>query len=178
MAAHADLLTVLHAAARAGFYLLSGVTLVAALGVVLTRNLFHSALCLAGTLLGVAGLYLCLGAEFLTVVQILVYVGAILTLLVFGVMLTARIADPTVPALIRTAWAAALVALGTGWVLVSALARTSALPTRPTTVVPLAELGRGLVTWYVLPFEVLSLILMSALVGAIVIARPREEDRP
>jgi len=168
------LLTQLRHIAHASFYLLGGMTLAAALGMVLTRNLFHSALCLGVALLGVAGLYLYLGAEFLAVVQVLIYVGAILTLLVFGVMLTARMADPTVPPLNRQAWAAALVALGIGWALVTALARTPALGQAPATVVPLTELGAGLVTTYVLPFEVLSLILVSALVGAIVIARKPE----
>lgn len=168
------LLTSLHRAAQASFYLLGGLTLAGALGVVLTRNLFRSALCLAVALLGVAGLYLYLAAEFLAVVQVLIYVGAILILLVFGVMLTARIADPAVPALNRYAWLAVVVALGIGVVLLTALRRTPMLPARPVTVVPLAELGRGLVTTYVLPFEVLSLILVAALVGAIVIAKRPE----
>ena len=166
------LLTLLQWLARASFYCLGGVTLVAALGVTLTRNLFHSALCLAVTLLGVAGLYLYLGAEFLAMVQILIYVGAILILLVFGVMLTARIADPAIPQLNRQAAVAALVAVGTAWVLTLALRRAAALPTGPVAAVPLADLGRGLVTTYVLPFEVVSLILVGALAGAIVIARP------
>ena len=168
----ADLLTCLHRVASASFYLLGGLTLLGALGVVLTRNLFHSALCLAVTLLGVAGLYLYLGAEFLAVAQVLIYVGAILILLIFGVMLTARIADPTVPARNRQSLLATLVAIGLGGLLIAAIRHTPGLATRPTTVVPLATLGRQLVTTYVLPFEILSLILLAALVGAIVIARP------
>lgn len=159
--------------AASGFYLLGGLTLAGALGVVLTRNLLHSAFLLAATLLGVAGLYLCLAAEFLAVVQILIYVGAILILLLFGVMLTARIADPAIPALNRQRGPAALAALGVGGLLWLTLARTPPLPTRAVTAVPLAELGRGLVTTYLLPFEALSLILVGALVGAIVIARAR-----
>lgn len=142
---------------------------------VLARNLFRSALCLAVALLGVAILYLYLAAEFLAVVQVLIYVGAILLLLVFGVMLTARIADPTMRALNRLTYLAAPLALGTGWVLWTAVRRTGELPSQPQTLVPLADLGRHLVTTYVLPFEVLSLILIGALVGAIVIAKsPRE----
>lgn len=167
------LLTLLHGFARAAFYLLGGIVLVGALGVVLTRNLFYSALCLGVTLLGVAGLYLYLAAEFLAVVQLLIYVGAILILLVFGVMLTARIADPTIPALNRQVGLAALVAVGTAGLLGVALRRTAAWAAGPTTVVPLSDLGRALVTTYVLPFEVLSLVLVAALVGAVVIARPR-----
>ena len=170
------LLTVLSPMARAAFYLLAAVTLAGALGVTLTRNLFHSALWLAVTLLGVAGLYLYLGAEFLAVVQVLIYVGAILVLLLFRVMLTARIADPAVPALNRHALLAALVALGTGWALRLAVRQAAALPAGPVAPVPLETLGRGLVTTYVLPFEVLSLILIGALVGPVVIARPERRS--
>ncbi|MBI4228014.1 MAG: NADH-quinone oxidoreductase subunit J [Candidatus Omnitrophica bacterium] len=169
---HAGFLTFAHALSTVGFYLLAGVTWCAALQVTLTRNLFHSALWLAVTLLGVAGLYLYLGAEFLAVVQVLIYVGAILVLLIFGVMLTARIADPAVPALNRQALLAALAALGVGWALRLAVRQASALPAGPVAAVPLATLGHGLVTTYLLPFEVLSLILVGALVGAIVIAHP------
>lgn len=176
--AHAWFLTLAHSLSTVAFYLLAGVTLFAALQVTLTRNLFHSALWLAVALLGIAGFYLYLGAEFLAVVQVLVYVGAILVLLIFGVMLTARIADPTVPALNRQALPAALVALGAGWALRLAIRQAGALPPPPAGPagpigpVPLATLGHGLVTTYLLPFEVLSLILVGALVGAIVIARP------
>ncbi len=148
--------------------------MVAALGVTLTRNLFHSALCLAVALLGIAGLYLYLAAEFLAVVQVLIYVGAILTLLVFGVMLTTRIADPAIPQLNRQAAIAALIAATIAVGLVAALRRTPIAPIAPATAIPLAVVGRGLVTTYVLPFEVLSLILVAALVGAIVIARRPE----
>ena len=157
--------------ARGAFYVLGGMTLIAALGVTLTRHLFHSALCLAVALLGVAGLYLYLGAEFLAMVQILIYVGAILTLIIFGVMLTARIADPAVPSLNQQVGLAAVVAVATGWVFVVAVRHAAALPAGPIAPVALPALGRGLVTAYVLPFEVLSLILLGTLVGAIVIAR-------
>lgn len=171
---HAWLLTLIRSLSTAAFYLLAGVTLFAALQVTLARNLFHSALWLAVTLLGIAGFYFYLGAEFLGVVQILVYVGAILVLLIFGVMLTAKIADPNVPALNRHALLAALVAIGAGWVLRLAVTQAGALPAGPIQAVPLPTLGQGLVTTYLLPFETLSLILVAALVGAIVIARPAE----
>lgn len=165
------LLHLLHRVSVASFYLLAGIALLGALGVVLARNLFRAALCLGLALLGVAGLYLYLAAEFLAVVQLLIYVGAILVLLIFGVMLTARIADPTIPQFNRQIVPATLVASGTAWVLLAALRKTAGLPTRPTTFVPLADLGVGFVTTYVLPFEVLSLILVAALVGAVVVAR-------
>lgn len=162
-------------ALHAGFYFLAGITVLGALGVVLTRNLFHSALCLAATLIGVAGIYVYLGAEFLAVVQVLIYVGAILTLLIFGIMLTAKIADPSIPQLNSLTLLAGLVCALLGGGLWMAVRHASALPKTFSNLISLADLGRGLVTTYLLPFEILSLILVAALVGAIVIAQRSKE---
>src|SRR3990167_6418117 len=82
---------------KTGIYLLMAASLLAAVGVVTFRNIFHSALALAGTLLGVAGIYLALRADFLAVVQILLYVGAVMTLILFAIMLTHRLRSQTVP---------------------------------------------------------------------------------
>src|SRR6059058_3663595 len=75
------------------FYLLAAVTLVSAAGVALARNILYSAFALLGTLAGVAGLYLYLGADFLGVAQLLIYVGGILVLILFAILLTSRIGD-------------------------------------------------------------------------------------
>src|SRR3989338_3007680 len=101
-------------AAKAAFYVVAGATLAGAWYAVSARNLFRAALGLALALFGVAVLYLFLEAEFLAVVQLLIYVGAILTLLIFGVMLTARIADPAAPRWNRQAGIALLLAAGLG----------------------------------------------------------------
>ncbi|MBI4313177.1 MAG: NADH-quinone oxidoreductase subunit J [Candidatus Omnitrophica bacterium] len=166
-----SLIPLLQLGAKIGFYLLAGITLFGALGVVLTRNLFHSALCLAAALIGIAGVYLYLGAEFLAVVQVLVYVGAILTLLIFGIMLTAKIGDPSIPQLNRITGVAALLCAAFALALFLAVKHSQVLTYSFSRIVPLAALGQGLVTTYILPFEILSLILVGALVGAIVIAR-------
>ena len=162
----------LHWLAQVAFYGVSAVTLSGAFITVYARNLFRAALGLAMALFGVAALYLFLSAEFLAAVQLLVYVGAILTLIVFGVMLTARISDPNIPRWnAQVKWAAAACALlGAG--LIGAFIQTFNRPVWQTApAVPLAVLGRSLITVYVLPFELLSLLLVGALVGAVMIAR-------
>ena len=148
--------------------------LVGAVWVVTLPNLFRAALSLGVVLVGVAGLFIGLEAEFLAFVQILVYVGAILTLVVFAIMLTARpqSSSPVSPAG-RQIVPAALAAIGLFAVLVSA---TSPLtwPEAPATGgISLTSLGRELVTTLVLPFEVISLVFVAAIVGAIALAATR-----
>lgn len=158
-------------AAKAAFYIVAAGTLAGAWAAVSARNLFRAALGLAAALFGVAVIYLYLEAEFLAVVQVLVYVGAILTLLVFGVMLTARIADPNTPRWNRQAG----VAFGVTAVLGFGLAHL--LFHAPWTIQPdavpatLPDVGRTLLTTYLLPFEALSLLLLGALAGAVYIAK-------
>lgn len=159
-------------AAQAAFYIVSAGVLAGAWFAVSARNLFRAALGLAMALFGVAVLYLFLEAEFLAVTQLLVYVGAVLTLIIFGVMLTARIADPTVRRWNRQAPAAFLLTAGVGGALARAYLRAP-WPAREMAQPPvsLQTLGRTIVGDYLLPFELLSLLLLGALVGALFIAR-------
>ena len=151
--------------------LLAALILISALWVVTLRNLFRAALSLGLVLVGVAGLFILLEAEFLAFVQILVYVGAILTLVVFAIMLTAKLhaSSPASPASRQTV-PAAVASLG----LFLVLATTTNALTWPSTpaadAVPLAALGQELVKTLVLPFEVISLVFVAAMVGAIAIA--------
>jgi NADH-quinone oxidoreductase subunit J len=162
----------LEKAAQAAFYVVASATLLGAWWAVSARNLFRAALGLALALFGVAALYLYLEAEFLAVVQLLIYVGAILTLILFGVMLTERIADPAKPRWNRQAGAAfclaAGIGLGLGWLYLNGAWPSPGAAQPP---VALAALGRTLVSSCLLPFELLSLLLLGALVGALVIAR-------
>ena len=162
--------------AKAAFYIVSALTLAGAWFSVSSRNLFRAALGLAMALFGVAVLYLFLEAEFLAVTQLLVYVGAILTLIIFGVMLTARIADPTVARWNRQAGVAfaltAVLGIGLARILFTASWNTPGLSAAP---VKLSALGQTILTSYLLPFELLSLLLLGALVGAIFIARREKE---
>jgi len=162
-------------AAKAAFYIVAAGTLAGAWAAVAARNLFRAALGLAVALFGVAILYLFLEAEFLAVAQILVYVGAILTLLVFGVMLTSRIADPAVPRWNRQAWAALALAAVLGLGLAHLLAHAPWAVHADSAPVKLPVLGKTILSTYLLPFELLSVLLLGALVGAIFIARKDPE---
>ena len=157
----------------------AALALVGAVWVVTLRNLFRAALSLGLVLVSIAGLFICLEAEFLAFVQILVYVGAILTLVVFAIMLTAKLhaSSPVSPASRQRA-PAALAAIGLFAVLVSATAPlawpAAAAPRAPS----LTELGRALVTTLVLPFELISLVFVAAIVGAIALAAPPPSTSP
>ena len=151
-----------------GLGLLAAVSLVSAVWVVTLRNLFRAALSLGVVLIGVAGLFILLQAEFLAFVQILIYVGAILTLVVFAIMLTAKLQPPPETPVTRQPVPAAAVSIGLFAVLV---ATTSAFPPEPADGgVALAALGQELVKTLVLPFEVISLVFVAAMIGAIAIA--------
>jgi NAD(P)H-quinone oxidoreductase subunit 6 len=153
------------------FYLLAALTVLSALGVALSRNILHSAFSLLGTLAGVAGLYFMLGADFVAVVQLLVYVGGILVLILFAVLLTRDITDIKVSNLSVSLLAGLPVALLLlGLVLQIALRAPYpkvALASAPT----VHRLGDALLREYLLPFEIASVVLLMALVGAMIIAR-------
>lgn len=158
------------------FIILSIAALGGALGVVLNRNLFHSALFLVLSFVGVAGFYLLLEAELLAMVQILVYVGAIAILVIFAIMLSRRLMSDDYEAR-NEQWpyglGAAVILFG---ILVYILLNTN-WPAAPAQVPDgaIVQLGIGLVSpeAYLLPFEVASVLLLVALVGAVIIAREK-----
>ena len=156
-----------------GFGLLALVLLGSALGVVLTRNLVHSVLFLALTLVATAGVYLFLEAEFLAGVQVLLYAGGVAVLTIFAVMLTRRPdSGPTLHeshGLVRGGVAAG----GVGLLLAAFIARSPEL-SAPAKVATIADLGRGFLGEYLLAFEVLSVLLLAVMIGAIVIARKED----
>ncbi len=153
------------------FYLLAGLVLVSAGGVAFSRNILHSAFALLGTLGGVAGLYLYLGADFVGVVQILIYVGGILVLLLFAVLLTNRIGDVKITnasvGLLAGVGAAAVVLAPLVKVAITAPWKLTEATSAPTT----QRLGDAFLSEYLLVFELASVILLMALVGAMVLAR-------
>lgn len=159
--------------AFAVFTLFAALVLVSAIWVVTLRNLFRAALSLGLVLLGIAALFLLLEAEFLAFVQILVYVGAILTLVIFAIMLTAKLQTAVDVPSRRQPAAAALACAALFAVLVSATWGLSWSPYPATDAVSLSALGRELVETLVLPFEVISLVFVAAVVGAIAIAARR-----
>jgi len=157
------------------FSALALLILISAFWVVTLRNLFRAALSLGLVLIGVAAVFILLEAEFLAFVQILVYVGAILTLVVFAIMLTAKLQTPSSAPVFRHRLPAAAASLGFFALLTSV---TSSLPALAPAQegVTLASLGQQLVTTLVLPFEVISLVFVAAMVGAIVLAAPRADS--
>lgn len=161
---------------------------ICALMVVLSRNLFHSALALVGTLFAVAGIYALLEAEFLAVSQVLVYVGAISTLITFAIMLTrGMMFGPTSPLNRQAGTASMIIALL--FAVLGGLAthmpwskETLDLSTlswgvfadRSTGEAIIATLGQKFVTTYLVPFELMAVLLLVALAGAILLARDRQ----
>ncbi len=165
-----------------GFFIFSFITLAGAVGVVLNHNLFRGTVWLMVSLFGVAGLFVLLSAPFLAAVQVLVYIGAIAILFTFAVMLTRSLTSLTER--FNRVWANAAASLG----LFILLAIGVILPvwvSNPDLQLPVSDetrqtvdIGLALVAGegYVLPFEVASLLLTAAMIGAIVIAREAETD--
>ena len=156
------------------FVLLSLVALGSALLVVTTSNLVHAALWLVVTLGAVAGLYLVLAAEFVAWVQVLIYVGAVVVLLLFALMLTRAPTGHTDDLTVRRALPAAIVAGLVGLLLAATVVAgfSDVRIDLDETVVGSAETtGQTIFSMWVLPFEVLSVLLLAALVGAIALSK-------
>ncbi len=161
------------------FLLIGAVTLASSILVVTSPRLVHAALWLVLSLAGVAAIFVLLNANFLAVVQVVIYIGAIAILVIFAVMLTRRVMADSGPQLNRTWWLAALVALILFGGLMALFVQTpSLMSATPGTVgapdTVLSDLGRALVdvNRYMVPFEVASVLLLAAMIGAIIIARP------
>ncbi len=158
------------------FWLLAVVMAAAAFRVVTTRNVVHAALYLVATLLGAAGLYILLLAEFVGWAQVLVYVGAIVVLMLFGLMLTrAPIGSANFDNDQRlvAALVAGLLFGVSSWIMIDAFGNQKvdlAVDVQENT----RSIGETIFSWYVLPFEIVSVLLLAALVGAVLIARKEE----
>ncbi len=156
------------------FLILSLITVLGALMAISLRNLVHCVLSLILFFLGIAGHYFLLRAEFLGIVQILIYIGAVAILILFAVMLTRNVTGTETPetALGGKWWVGVAVALLLAGVVINGIrhdATSAAGSDRPETVA-IARIGEGLVTEWVVPFELLAVLLTAALVGAVVIA--------
>ena len=185
------------------FWALSIAAISAALGVVLVRNLFRAVLLLAGVFVAVAGFFVLLSAEFLAVVQVLIYVGAISVLFIFAVMLTRNVRQGNLPnrlqipaVLFSTLLLAALVVVATTtqWNLIpegaksgvdlvqtqsvnvlstEALKQAGVVSHEEQAQAEKAGLAELLIGRFVLPFEAVSLLLLAALIGGLALARPQ-----
>ena len=157
------------------FAVIAAVGSISAIAVVTARNVVHAALYLVVALLSVGATFLLLGAEFAGWVQILIYVGAIVILFLFGLMLTkAPIGRDTLDNNRR--WLAALVALGVFAGLVFLIQEAFPFDSEqfPVFRATTAAVGESMFRDYILPFEAISFLLLAALIGAIVLARKDE----
>ena len=163
------------------FYAIAAVTVLSSLGVAFSTNVVYSAFSLMGALLGAAGLYVFLGADFVAAVQLLVYVGGILVLTLFAIMLTHQISEVAVsnrsvgwlPAL-----ALILIAGGAmGWAILHAPWKVAeSVADHPPGAGATYGIGDAFLNAYLLPFELASIVLLTALVGAIVLSRKELRD--
>lgn len=158
------------AGAIAAFWILAAVTVGSALMVVVVRNLIHAVMLLVVSFVGMAGLYVTLSADFVAVAQVLIYAGAISVLILFAIMLTPRAGRDNaetflrLPALLLAVllgFTMALVAVETDWEIAS----------RGGFEETASVIGEALLSKYVLPFEMASVLLLAAMIGAIVLVR-------
>lgn len=159
------------------FWLLGGLALGSALLVVGTRQLVHAALWLVVTLGSVAGCFLVLTAEFVAWMQVLIYVGAVVVLLLFGLMLTqapiGRSDDLTGSNKVVAAVVAVLAAVVLSLLVVDGF-RTAYVDLHAVTPASADVVGQSIFRYWVLPFEALSVLLLAALVGAVTVSRSRD----
>jgi NADH-quinone oxidoreductase subunit J len=159
-------------AQNVAFGALALVIAVSALRVVTTKNVVHAALYLVLVLSGVAGTFILLASEFLAIVQVLVYIGAIVVLFLFGIMLTRAPIGRESELDNDQRWAGAAVGLGLfallGTILYDGFEKQKVDPNQVTTS---AEVGLSIFQTFVIPFEVISVLLLAALIGAVVLAR-------
>jgi NADH-quinone oxidoreductase subunit J len=155
------------------FYAIAAVAVGSGVLVVTMRNIVHAVIFLALFLLSIAGIYASLRFDFLVVVQVFIFVGAVIVLFLFIVMLTFKVADFSQTMSNRQKGLAFWASSGLLFLLFFALAKTNAFSnlSKQGEPAPLRELGTEILTTYVLPFELVSLVLLVALIGAIVIAR-------
>jgi NADH-quinone oxidoreductase subunit J len=164
-----------------GFYILSAITLLGAVLAVTLRNLVHCVLALVLFFLGVAGHYFLLRADFIGAAQILIYIGAVAVLILFAIMLTRNVTgtEGAREVLGGKWWTGAGLAAIVGGLFLAAVLRTqlSGTPNAPPTGNAVAEIGRLLVTDWVVPLEIMAVLLTAALIGAVVIALEEEKKR-
>lgn len=154
------------------FYFIAGLTLTSAGMMVFSRNIIYNALGLLFAFVGVAGVYVMLGADFLAGTQILIYVGGILALLLFGVMLSQRVTDEAMMTGRLQLLPALVVCGGVALILVRLIFTSEWNVVSNKELAPTVKhIGMLLMTDYLIPFEIVSVLLLAALVGAAFIGR-------
>lgn len=156
------------------FYTFSLIAIISCIGILLTRNVFYAALMLLACLLSVAGIYVLSFAEFVAVTQILIYAGGVLVVIIFGIMLTSKIAGT--PLMVKNSkWAAGIIT-GLSFLAILTITISRHLPAKsakaPDSYIQnnIERIGIELMTGFVLPFEIAGILLLMALIGAAVMA--------
>jgi NADH-quinone oxidoreductase subunit J len=155
------------------FYVFAVLTVGSAGVVVFSRNIVYSAFALLFTFSGVAGIYVLLNADFIAITQLLIYVGGIMILLIFGVMLTADVTNVEVTTQTLKALPATIIVAIVSALLVSTVLSTKWITKEPVPVdtTTVNQIGELLLTKYLLPFEIASIVLLVAMMGAAFLAR-------
>ena len=154
------------------FWFIAIFTVISAITVVVNNQLLYSAIALLFTLFGIAGMYIFLWADFIAGVQLLVYIGGINVLIIFGIMLTNRISSVRLSQTNVQQGIGGVVGLWTFIMLTVVITKTQwyqSPATEPSSTV--YELGTLLMTKYLLPFEAASILLLGALIGAAILSR-------
>jgi NADH:ubiquinone oxidoreductase subunit 6 (subunit J) len=158
-----------------GFILLAVVLVGSALAVVLSKNLFHSVLWLALALTATAGIFLTLDAEFLAAVQLLLYAGGVITIVVFAIVVTERLVGQRLSQTSRRIGVGVVAAGALAALVIRSVRLAPLAPTMPALHVDLTRvIGDTVMTHFALAFELLAVLLVTALVGAIYFARPED----
>ncbi len=163
------------------FILVGAVTLVAALSVVSSRNLIHSALWLILALFGIAIFYVLLDAGFFAVIQVIIYIGAISILFIFAAMLTRRVMQDSGPQSNKNWWLGAVISAlllgGLTMILINWQGFPTLAPALANASGRISQLGQALVSanQYVLPFELASILLVASMIGAIFVAGEKKQ---
>jgi len=153
------------------FWAIALVTVAGAAAVALSRNIVYTALGLLMALLGAAALYIYLSADFVAVAQVLIYIGGVLVLVLFAIMLTNRIGDVDISN-VSLGWVGGSLLMVATLPALLAVATKVPWPSRPGPMeVTTARIGHALLQQWLLPFELVSLILLATLIGAVVVAR-------
>lgn len=157
------------------FWVLAVVLVGSALNVVLTKNLFHSVLWLAAALIGTAGIFIALDAEFLGAVQVLLYAGGVITVVVFAIVVTERLVGERLAHTSRRLIAGFIVSAGVLAEILNIVRHAGVDPARPEMTADITKwIGMSLLTQFLLPFELLGVLLLAGLLAASYFARPEE----
>ena len=154
------------------FLMVAALVIASGFWVVFSPNLIHSAVSLMFTLFGTAGLYIFLYADFIAATQIVIYVGGILVLIIFGVMLTNRIDESSIASSSQNQFIGGLASLAIFVMLIGIIYNTpwhvGNMQSREETV---SLIGKLILNEYLLPFEIVSILLLGALIGAALLSR-------